>query len=188
MLVTRARVLPGEWVLIWGIGGGVATAALQIARAHGARVIATSSSDEKLARARDLGATAAIRHDRDDVVAAVHEITAGMGADVVVETVGKATWDASIGAVAKGGRITICGATTGGSPPARLHQIFYRQIQVLGSTLGGDGEFRSVLRLLDSGLARPVVDSVLPFSAIAEAHRRVEQGEQMGKVVLQVGS
>ncbi len=186
MLVSRARVLPGEWVLIWGIGGGVATAALQIARAAGARVIVTSSSDAKLARAADLGAEVGVRHDGDDVLEAVALATAGRGADVVIETVGKATWERSIAAAARGGRIAVCGAGTGGSPPARLHQIFYRQLHVIGSTLANRAEYGEVWRAIDAGTIRPVVDCVLPFADIHRAHARVEAGEQMGKVVLEL--
>jgi NADPH:quinone reductase-like Zn-dependent oxidoreductase len=186
MLVTRANLRAGEWVLVWGVGGGVATAALALARACGARVIVTSSSDEKLDRARSLGAEVVVRHDADDVVAVVEQATAGRGADVVVETVGEATWQRSLRACARGGRVVVCGATSGGRPPARLHQLFYRQVSVLGSTMCGDAEFRQMLRVVDSGAARPVVDCVMPLTRAADAHRRLEQGAQMGKIVLEI--
>src|SRR5918911_5086121 len=134
MLVTKAGLQEGEWVLLWGIGSGVATAALAIAGALGARTVVTSSSDEKLERARALGADAAVNHARDDVAAAVAEATGGRGADVVVEHVGEATWRTSLDAAAYGGRIVVCGATTGANPPASLHRVWWNQLSILGST------------------------------------------------------
>jgi NADPH:quinone reductase-like Zn-dependent oxidoreductase len=185
LLHTRAAVRAEETVLIWGIGGGVATAALSIARAAGARTIVTSSRDAKLDRARDLGADVTVNHARDDVVAAVRDATGGRGADVVVETVGDATWQRSVAATARGGRIAVCGATSGPNPPARLHQVFYRQISVLGSTMGSDADFRAVLALLAARRIWPVVDSTVPLERAADAHRRLEAGEQLGKIVLE---
>jgi len=188
MLVTRAAVRAGEWVLIWGIGGGVATAALEIARAHGARTIVTSSSQAKLDRARAAGADVALDHHRDDVPAAVREATGGRGADVVVESVGAATWERSLRAAARGGRIAVCGATSGRTPETRLPLVWFRHLSILGSTMGSDADFRAVLELLASGRARPVVDSVVPLAEVADAHRRLEAGRQSGKLVLQVAA
>jgi NADPH:quinone reductase-like Zn-dependent oxidoreductase len=188
MLITKARLQPGEWVLIWGIGGGVASSALEICRATGARAIVTSSSDAKLARAQKIGAHATINHARDDVADAVRSLTDGRGVDVVVEHVGAATWARSIDALARGGRLVTCGASSGGQPPAGLHRIFWKQVSVLGSTMGSDSEFRAVLELGAAGLVRPHVDAVYPIERAGEARARLEAGEQFGKVVLRVSA
>jgi NADPH:quinone reductase-like Zn-dependent oxidoreductase len=185
MLVTRARLEEGEWVLVWGIGGGVATAALQIAKALGARVIVTSSSDAKLERARELGADALVNHSTGDVRAAVKEAT-GAGADVVVETVGEATWQDSLAAVGAGGRVVVCGATSGPNPPAQLHRIWWKQLDVLGSTMGTRADFEGAFELVKSGRARPVIDRVFPLAEARAAHERLEAGEQFGKIVLSI--
>ena len=186
MLFTKARLLPGEWVLIWGIGSGVASAALELCRAAGARAIATSSSDEKLVHARERGAEATVNHAREDVADAVRTITGGRGVDVVVEHVGKATWSTSIDALGKGGRLVITGATTGGGPPAGLHRIFWKQLTILGSTMANDAEFRAVCGLVGSRGVQPVVDSVYPLEQVAAAQERLEAGEQLGKIVLRI--
>jgi zinc-binding alcohol dehydrogenase/oxidoreductase len=185
MLATRAALREGEWVLVWGIGAGVSTAALAIAKALGARVVATSTRPEKLGRARELGADAAIPTDAD-VVEEVRRLTDGRGADVVVEHVGEATWKSSLQAVRKGGRITVCGATSGANPAANLHRIFWKQLTILGSTMGTREDFAAVLDLVTSGRARPVVDRVYPLAEAAAAHERLERGEQVGKVVLTI--
>ena len=138
MLVTRAGLREGEWVLLWGIGSGIATAANEIARALGARTIVTSSSDEKLTRVE---ADAKVNHGSDDVVEAVKEATGGAGADVVIEHVGEATWQRSLQAARQGGRIAVCGATTGPNPPAALHRIWWKQLTIFGSTMGTKEDF-----------------------------------------------
>jgi NADPH:quinone reductase-like Zn-dependent oxidoreductase len=186
MLVTRAALQEGEWVLLWGIGSGVSTAGLAIARALGARTIVTSSSDAKLAHARGLGADVAVNHATGDVGAAVKEATEGHGADVVVEHVGEATWKKSLDAAAYGGRIAVCGATTGPNPPAALHRIWWKQLSILGSTMGRKEDFEGAYGLIAEGRARPVVDEVVPLSEIRAAHARLEAGEQLGKIVLTV--
>ena len=186
MLVTRAQLQEGEWVFTWGIGSGVSTAALAIAKALGARVIVTSSSEEKLARARELGADLALNHATEDVKAAVKEATGGHGADIVVEHVGEATWKTSLDVAAQGGRITVCGATTGPNPPAGLHRIWWKQLSILGSTMGTAEDFAAVYDLIASGRARPVVDQVFPLEEIRAAHERMEAGEQLGKIVLSI--
>ena len=186
MLVTRAHLREGEWVLLWGIGSGVSTAGLAIAKALGARTIVTSSSDEKLARARELGADATVNHATGDVKAAVKEATGGRGADVVVEHVGEATWRTSLDVAARDGRIAVCGATTGPNPPAALHRIWWKQLTILGSTMGTKADFEGAYELVASGRARPVVDEVLPLAEIRAAHERLEAGEQLGKIVLSV--
>jgi NADPH:quinone reductase-like Zn-dependent oxidoreductase len=186
MLVTRAGLREGEWILAWGIGGGVSTATLAIGKALGAQVMVTSSSEAKLERARELGADATVNHATDDVRAAVQEATGGRGADVVVETVGEATWATSLQVAAPGGRITVCGATSGPNPPAALHRVWWKQLSILGSTMGTGEDFAGAYELVASGRARPVVDAVLPLEEIRAAHERLEAGEQLGKVVLTI--
>jgi zinc-binding alcohol dehydrogenase/oxidoreductase len=186
MLVTRGGLQEGEWVFVWGIGGGVATAAMQIAKALGARVIVTSSSDEKLAGARELGADATVNHAEADVAAAVREATEGHGADIVVEHVGEATWKTSLQVAASGGRVAVCGATSGPNPPANLHRIWWKQLTVLGSTMGTQADFQAVYELVASGRAEPVVDRAFPLAEAAAAHEHLEAGRQLGKVVLTI--
>jgi NADPH:quinone reductase-like Zn-dependent oxidoreductase len=186
MLVTKAALREGEWVLIWGIGGGVALAAFELSRALGARTIVTSSSREKLDRALGLGADVAVSHSDDDVVEAVREATGGRGADVVVETVGEATWERSLAAAAQEGRIVVCGATTGHSPPARLYRLWWKQLVVYGSTMGMPSDFDAAYELIRDGRARVHVDRVFPLAEAAKAHEYLESGEQFGKVVLRI--
>jgi NADPH:quinone reductase-like Zn-dependent oxidoreductase len=186
MLVTRAGLREGEWVLAWGIGGGVSTATLAIGKALGANVIVTSSSEAKLERARELGADATVNHATGDVKAAVQEATGGRGADIVVETVGEATWATSLQVAAPGGRVTVCGATSGPNPPAALHRVWWKQLSILGSTMGTGEDFAGAYELVASGRARPVVDTVLPLEEIRAAHERLEAGEQLGKIVLTI--
>jgi NADPH:quinone reductase-like Zn-dependent oxidoreductase len=186
MLVTRAGLREGEWVLAWGIGSGVSTAALAIAKVLGANVLATSSSDVKLERASELGADATVNHATGDVKEAVREATGGRGIDVVVEHVGEATWATSLQVAAPGGRIAVCGATSGPNPPAALHRIWWKQLSILGSTMGTGEDFAAAYELVASGRARPVVDTVLPLEEIRAAHERLEAGEQLGKIVLTI--
>lgn len=185
MLVTRAAVQEGEWALIWGIGGGVGTAAFEICRALGVRTIVTSGSDDKLARAVEWGADVAVNHAKADVVAAVRETTGG-GVDLVVETVGEATWARSLAAVRPAGRVVVCGATTGPNPPAQLHRFWWKQLTVLGSTMGTRDDFLGAYDLVRSGRAAVHVDRVFPLAEIAAAHERLEAGEQLGKIVLSI--
>ena len=184
MLVTRAGLQEGEWVLIWGVGGGVASAALAIAKALGARAIVTSTSDEKLARAAELGADAAI--PTADARERVKEITGGRGADLVVEHVGESTWATSLAVVRAGGRVVVCGATSGPNPPAQLHRIWWKQLTIYGSTMGTKEDFEGAYDLVKSGRAKPVVDKVFPLSEARAAHERLEAGEQLGKIVLRI--
>lgn len=186
MLVTKAALREGEWVLIWGIGGGVALAAFELCRALGARTIVTSSSRAKLERARALGADVAVSHADDDVVQAVRDATKGHGADVVVETVGEATWERSLAAAAQEGRVVVCGATSGHSPPARLYRLWWKQLVVYGSTMGTASDFEGAYELIRAGRARVHVDSVYPLAEAARAHERLESGAQFGKVVLRI--
>jgi NADPH:quinone reductase-like Zn-dependent oxidoreductase len=183
MLLTRAGVQEGETVLIWGIGGGVAMAANGIARVLGAKTIVTSSSPEKLSR---VDADVKIDHARDDVVEAVREATGGKGADIVIEHVGEATWHRSLQSARWGGRIVVCGATSGPNPPAALHRIWWKQLSVLGSTMGTKEDFDGVYELVASGKVRPLIDKVFPLSEARAAHERMEAGEQLGKIVLTI--
>ena len=185
MLVAKARLRADEWVLVWGIGGGVGTASVAIAKALGARVIATSSSDAKLERARELGADAVVNHASGDVGAAVKETT-GAGVDVVVEHVGEATWKTSLAAVRPGGRVVVCGATSGPNPPAQLHRVWWKQLTIYGSTMGTREDFAGAFELVASGRARPVVDEIFPLADIRAAHERMERSEQFGKIVLSI--
>jgi zinc-binding alcohol dehydrogenase/oxidoreductase len=187
MLVTKAGLREGEWVLLWGIGSGVATAGLAIAKALGARALVTSSSEEKLERARELGADATVNHATGDVRAAVEEATGGVGIDVVLEHVGEATWATSLAVARPAGRIAVCGATTGANPPAALHRIWWKQLTIYGSTMGTKQDFEGAYDLVASGRAKPVIDSVLPLSEARAAHERMEAGEQFGKIALQIG-
>ena len=185
MLVTRAGLRAGEWVLIWGIGGGVATAAFRIAQALGARTVVTSSSDEKLVKAQALGADVTVNHATGDVVAVVKEAT-GKGVDVVVETVGDATWKRTLDAVRPAGRVVVCGATSGPNPPAALHRLWWKQLDILGSSMGTRTDFEGAYDLVAAG-AKPVIDSVFPLSEARAAHERLEAGEQFGKILLEIG-
>ena len=187
LLVTRAGLREGEWVFVWGIGSGVATATPQVASARGARLFVTSSSAAKLARARDeLGADTTVNHAEGDVVAAVREATDGHGADVVVEHVGEATWKTSLQVAAPQGRVAVIGATSGPNPPANLHRIWWKQLTVVGSTMGTREDFAAVYDLVKSGRAQPVVDRVFPLAEAAAAHEHLEAGRQLGKVVLRI--
>ena len=186
MLVTRAGLQQGEWVLVWGVGSGIGSASLVIAKALGAQVVATSSSDAKLERALELGADTVVNHKEGDVVAAVKEATGGPGVDVVVEHVGEATWQTSLQAVRPQGRITVCGATSGPNPKAALHRVWWKQLTILGSTMGTRTDFEAVYELVKEGRATPVVDSVFPLADARAAHERMESGEQFGKIVLRI--
>ena len=186
MLVTKAQIQEGEWVLVWGIGGGLATASLAIAKAFGARVLATSSSDTKLEQARELGADAVVNHASGDVAAAVKQATDGVGADVVVEHVGEATWKTSLAVVRAGGRVVVCGATSGPNPPAQLHRVWWKQLTIYGSTMGTREDFAGAFELVKSGRARPVIDQVFALEEARAAHERMERGEQFGKIVLRI--
>jgi zinc-binding alcohol dehydrogenase/oxidoreductase len=186
LLVTKAHLQEDEWVLLWGIGSGVATAGLAIAKALGARALVTSSSDEKLDRARELGADAAVNHATGDVRGAVAEATDGKGVEVVLEHVGEATWQTSLRAARGGGRIAVCGATSGPNPPAALHRIWWKQLTIYGSTMGTREDFEAAYELVKNGRAKPVVDAVFPLAETRAAHERMEAAEQFGKIVLTI--
>jgi NADPH:quinone reductase-like Zn-dependent oxidoreductase len=186
MLTGRARLEAGETVLIWGVGGGVGMAALQIAALLGARAIVTSGSDAKLEAAARLGAALGVNHRSADVVAEVRRETGGRGADVVVDSVGEATWANSLRALRRGGRLVVCGATSGPSVSLDLRRLFWHQWSILGSTMGSHREFGEIVRLAHQGRLWPVVDSVVPLADGAAAYGRMQRGEQTGKLVIEV--
>jgi NADPH:quinone reductase-like Zn-dependent oxidoreductase len=186
MLITRARLTSGEDVLVLGAGSGVGQAAIQIARFHGARVFATAGTDEKVARARELGATEAINHRTQDFAVEIQRLTTRRGVDIVVEHVGEATWDRSLKCLARGGRLVTCGATTGFKAGIDLRFLFARQYTLIGTYMGSKGELLKAAQLFFAGHLHPVVDRTFPLQAAADAQRHIEQGQQFGKVVLEV--
>lgn len=188
MLITRAQVRPGEVVLIWGIGGGVSSAALKIAKLLGAFVIVTSSSPEKLATALSLGADVALNHREVDVAQEVRALTGKRGADVVVENVGEATWEQSLRALAKRGRLVTCGATTGPKVVTDVRRMFWNQHTLLGSTMGNLSEYRAIVRLLGQGHLRPLVDSAFTLDRAIQAFERLQNASQMGKIVIELAA
>jgi zinc-binding alcohol dehydrogenase/oxidoreductase len=183
-LVSRARIRPGETVLVIGIGGGVATIALHIARAAGCRVIVTSSSDEKIARARELGAEAGVNYTEGDWPAAVREL-AGGGVDVVVDSVGS-TWADSIACARPGGRVAVFGGTGGGKVELTVRPVTMGQVSLLGTTMGSPRDFAGLLAAVAVQDWAPVIDTVRPLAEVAAAHAREEAGEHFGKLVLSI--
>jgi NADPH:quinone reductase-like Zn-dependent oxidoreductase len=184
MLRTRGRVQPGETVLIWGIGGGVALAALQIARLLGARTIVTSGSDSKLEVARSIGADVALNHN-GDVVGEIRSFTDGRGVDAIIDSVGQQSWPQSLRALRTGGRLMVCGATSGPNVTLDLRRLFWRQWSILGSTLGSRREYAEIVKLAGEGKLRPVLDRVVPWDQAPFAFERLAQGEQVGKIVIE---
>ena len=186
MLITNGRLQPGETVLIIGVGGGVASASLQVAKKLGARVIVTSSSDEKLARAEKLGADFTINHRKQDFADAVNQLTQQRGVDMVVDCVGGEVWRKSLASLARGGRLVTCGATAGGQPDDDIAAIFSKHLKIYGSTLGSREEFRQLVNFLTIAQIKPIIDSVFPLRDAAAAQHRVETAQQFGKVVLKI--
>jgi len=184
MLVTKARVQPGETVLVLGAGSGVGIAAIQVAKAHNANVIATAGSDAKLRKAVELGADHTVNHKTAKVSDEARKYTEGRGVDVIVEHPGKATWDESLRSVASGGRIVTCGATTGYDAVTDIRYVFRREITIFGSYMGGSGELLRVLELFKQRRLRPVVDISMPLSRARDAQVRMEKSEHFGKIVL----
>ena len=186
MLLTRAGLKAGEEVLVLAAGSGVGQAAIQIAKLHGARVFATAGTDEKTARARELGTDAVINHHTEDVPKRIRELTSGRGVDVVFEHVGQATWERSVRCLAPGGRLVTCGATTGANASINLNFLFARQLSLLGSYMGTKGELLEAVPFLAAGRLQPAVDRVYPLCDAAQAQQRLEKAGQFGKIVLAV--
>jgi len=186
LLMTKAKLQAGETVLILGIGGGVAQAALQLAKLAGATVYVTSGSAEKLERAKALGADAGINHTTGDFSREVWTLTGKRGADVVVDSVGAATWDRSVRALGKGGRLVVPGATSGPMAQLDVRRVFDRQVTIYGSTMGSRSDFDQLVALAGEGRLHPVIDRSFPLQAAAEAQERLARGEQFGKIVLEI--
>ena len=186
MVISRAQVGPGDNVLIRGIGGGVALAAMQIAKLRGARVWVTSGSDEKLSRARDLGADETINHSKEDVAKVVRAKTNKRGVDVVIDNVGEATWKQSLGALGKRGRLVTCGGTSGPMVETDVRRLFWNQWTIMGSTMGNDAEFDAMTEEFRAGRLMPVVDSVHELRDGRKAFDRLASGAQFGKVVIRI--
>jgi NADPH:quinone reductase-like Zn-dependent oxidoreductase len=184
MLVSQARLRAGEDLLVLGVGGGVSSTAVQIGKLCGARVIVTSSSDEKLQRARELGADECINYSKDDWARAVFQKTGRRGVDVILENVGAATWKDSIRSLAKGGRLVTCGATSGPIGETDIRIVFWKQISIIGSTMSNRREFHEVMTQLFRGKLRAIVDSVMPLADGAAAQEKLAAGKQFGKIVL----
>lgn len=184
MLAGVARIQLGEDVLVIGASGGVGSAAVQIAKLHRCRVIATAGGEAKLAKARELGADDVIDHYEQDIKTEVRRLTAKRGVDVVIEHVGAATWPQSTACLANNGRLVTCGATTGGDVDLSLHHLFFRQLNFHGTFMGTLGELHEVLRFLGRGELKPVIDRKFPLSELRAAHERLEKKEQFGKVVV----
>ena len=188
MLVTRAALTAGETVLIWGIGSGVSLAALAISHQLGARTVVTSSSDAKLERARALGATLTLNHRSQQVASEVRRFTEGRGADVVVDSVGEATWETSLRALGKKGRLVTCGATSGPYVVTDARRLFWNQYTILGSTMGNAAEYAAIVSELANGRLRPVLDREYSLQDARAALERLAQAEQIGKITIVVGS
>ena len=186
MLVTKARVGPGDTVLVLAANSGVGSAAVQIAKLLGAKVVATAGDEGKMRRARELGADFAVDHYKQDVLSEVRRITDKRGVDVVVEHVGKATWPGSVKALAKGGRLVTCGATTGAEVSTDLRYVYNRELTIYGSFMSGMGELPDVVRLFEDGKLKTVVDSVYPLERAADAQARMEKSQHFGMFVLKV--
>jgi len=188
MLVTNAALKPGEHVLILGIGGGVASAALQLAKEMNAHVIVTSSSDAKLEMAKNHGADYGINYRNADFVKEVRALTGKRGVDVVVDCVGGESWAKSLAALAKGGSLVTCGATAGAFPQTNIQRIFWNHLSIFGSTLGSRQEFQQLLSFCSASRVRPIIDQVFPLKEAAAAQQRLEEGRQFGKIVLKVAN
>ena len=185
MLITRCAIRPGDDVLVLAAGSGVGQAAIQVAVLHGARVFATAGSDEKLARAREIGATEVINHHTQDVPAEIRRLTGNRGVDIVFEHVGTATWDRSVKCLTRGGRLVTCGATTGYDAKIDLRFLFARQLTLVGSYMGTKGELARAAQFFFSGHLRPVVDRTFPLADAKAAQLHLENSLQFGKVVLE---
>ena len=188
MVMTRARVGPQDEVLIWGIGGGVAQAALRLCKEIGARVWVTSGSDEKLARARSMGADETLNHRTTNVAKEIRARTGKRGVTVVIDSVGQATWESSLGALGRAGRLVTCGGTSGATVETDVRRLFWNQWTIMGSTMGNDSEFEAVVKALNEGRLQPSIDSVFSMEDGKAAFARMASGEQFGKIVVRISA
>ncbi|MBI3450330.1 MAG: zinc-binding dehydrogenase [Acidobacteria bacterium] len=184
MLVARAQVRPGDDVLVHAAGSGVGVAAIQIAKLHGARVIATAGSDAKLKRAKEMGADDGINYKKYDFYEEARKITGKRGVDIIIDSIGADVWHKDLKLLKQGGRVVTCGVTSGFEVATDIRYIFYRNLSILGSTMGSKSELLEIMRLVEKKALRPVVDSVLPLEKIADAHRRMEGRKHFGKIVV----
>ena len=186
MLISKARLLPGETILILGIGGGVSSAALLIAKHTGARVIVTSGDNNKIEKSKQLGADIAINYNKKDFAKEIRNLTQKRGVDVLLDNIGSVTWIKSLSSLARGGRLVTCGATTGANPQTDIQRIFWNQISVLGSTMGNRKEFLQILNLFEVNNLKPVIDSVFLLKDFREAQKKMEEKKQFGKIVIKI--
>ena len=184
MLVNKAKVQPGDDVLVIGASSGVGSAGLQIAKMAGGRVIATTSTDEKALKLREFGADEVINYRDHSVFDQVRKLTGKKGVEVVFDHVGAGVWEESLKAMAKGGRLVTCGATSGYEAMTDLRYVFYKQLQILGSTMGRKGDLITILNLIERGILKPVIDRIMPLADVRQAHKIVEEGKHFGKIVL----
>lgn len=187
MVVNKGAIKPWSTVLVWGASSGVGSMAVQIARAYGARVIATAGT-AKVERARTLGADFVLDHYTQDVAKEIKQLTGGRGCDLIIDHTGVKTWGASTRSLAKGGRLVVCGSTTGPEVSMDLRFLYIRQQSILGSTMGSRGDMVPILKLVEAGKLRGIVDRIFPFAEIATAHEYLETGKHFGKVILKIGS
>jgi NADPH:quinone reductase-like Zn-dependent oxidoreductase len=181
--VVRGQVKPGEWVLVTGAGGSVSIAAIQIAKMAGAHVVATTSTDEKARRAREVGADFVFNYKTQEYDKEVYKLTGKRGVDLIIDSTGDAGWKRNLRALARGGRLAVYGATTGNDPPAMINMLYWKHITVLGTTMGSVHDFERVMGLVFAGKLKPVIDSVRPLSDFKAGHERLAKGEQFGKIL-----
>lgn len=184
MLVDKARVQPGDDVLVVGASSGVGSAAIQVAKLFGARVIATTSTDDKMVKAKNIGADEVINYNKQNVLQETRKLTEKKGVEIVIDHVGQSVWEECIKSLTKGGKLVTCGATSGHEAITDLRYVFYKQLQILGSTMGKKGDLITIMKFIEQGKLRPVIDCVMPLSDVKEAHRLLEEGKQFGKIVL----
>ena len=186
MLITRARLAPGETVLVWAAGSGVGSAAVQVAKLLGAKVIATVGSDTKIEKAQKLGADFVLNHHTQDIPSEVKQVTNGRKVNVVFDHIGEATWERSMKSMAPAGRLVNCGVTSGGNAEIDIRYVFVKQFSLMGSFMGGRGELLKVLGFFEDGKLKPVVDSIFPLAEAAKAQVKMEKSEHFGKIVLKI--
>lgn len=184
MLVARAGVRPGDDVLVHAAGSGVGVAAVQIAKLHGARVIATAGSDAKLKRARDLGADDLVNYKKLDFYEEARRMTGKRGVDIIIDSIGADVWHRDLKLLKQGGRLVTCGVTSGFEVATDIRYIFFRNLSILGSTMGSKAELLTIMRLVEKKALKPIVDVVMPMERIGEAHRRLEARKNFGKIVV----